>query len=419
MSLSKKIAAALDENTKVHVPPCAVTVEDGPDRADLAPLGPRFGRRGVHARWSSPRRAGPSGRRRRSDDWGERLAGRVTYLMEPLKVFEIDAGGGEVQIRSQSPTARADQRGYYEIRLFKQGSLDGTLRVRRDDSTSVGGSPASSPARYWNAWPTTSPPASADGSADYARRPRRPSPQATTPNEAIIGHAPHGNEGRVYMAPPQTLRDPTPLTIPSTAAGSEREASDQTIPEDPPLSHAIISCVLLKNRRSVASRRADNRERKQPRLDSRDFLARRRQTYRFFREPTLSARRRLSCSRTRDRPLFKEYDRLMHFLSKPYVHLPIDAVDTVILDPMVCLDRELYDHYGTFKEARDAALSSIEVMLDEEDYDGEDHREELERMHGLLEAFGIYEELEGQPHQRLLSNGSIRPGRPRPETERR
>ena len=31
---------------------------------------------------------------------------RVTYLMEPLKVLEIDAGGGEVQIRSQSPTAR-------------------------------------------------------------------------------------------------------------------------------------------------------------------------------------------------------------------------------------------------------------------------------------------------------------------------
>ena len=43
--------------------------------------------------------------------------------MEPLKVLEIDAGGGEVQIRSQSPTARADQRGYYEIRLFQQGSL--------------------------------------------------------------------------------------------------------------------------------------------------------------------------------------------------------------------------------------------------------------------------------------------------------
>ena len=43
--------------------------------------------------------------------------------MEPLKVLEIDAGGGEVQIRSQRPTARAEQRGFYEVRLFKQGPL--------------------------------------------------------------------------------------------------------------------------------------------------------------------------------------------------------------------------------------------------------------------------------------------------------
>ena len=43
--------------------------------------------------------------------------------MEPLKVLEIDAGGGEVQIRSQSPTPRAEQRGYYEMRLFRNGSL--------------------------------------------------------------------------------------------------------------------------------------------------------------------------------------------------------------------------------------------------------------------------------------------------------
>ena len=62
------------------------------------------------------------------------LAGRVTYLMEPLKVLEVDAAGGEVHIRSQSPTARADQRGYYEMRLFRQG----TLRMQRftfDDTT--------------------------------------------------------------------------------------------------------------------------------------------------------------------------------------------------------------------------------------------------------------------------------------------
>ena len=35
MSLSKKIAAALDENTKVHDPPCEVAVEDGPNHLTL------------------------------------------------------------------------------------------------------------------------------------------------------------------------------------------------------------------------------------------------------------------------------------------------------------------------------------------------------------------------------------------------
>ena len=43
--------------------------------------------------------------------------------MEPLKVLEIDSGGGEVQLRSQNPTARQAERGYYEMRLFRQGML--------------------------------------------------------------------------------------------------------------------------------------------------------------------------------------------------------------------------------------------------------------------------------------------------------
>ena len=55
--------------------------------------------------------------------WGERLAGRVSYLLEPLKVLEVDRDGGEVQIRSQNPTTRSEQRGYYEVRLSQQGSL--------------------------------------------------------------------------------------------------------------------------------------------------------------------------------------------------------------------------------------------------------------------------------------------------------
>jgi hypothetical protein len=122
MSLSKKIAAALDENTKVHDPPCTVTVEEGPSRltvhlsaldsVGLACSALEFATTS-RSEWSSEA----------LQDWGQRLAGRVTYLMEPLKVLEIDADGGTIQIRSQSPTPRAEQHAYYEVRLFRQGNL--------------------------------------------------------------------------------------------------------------------------------------------------------------------------------------------------------------------------------------------------------------------------------------------------------
>jgi hypothetical protein len=138
MSLSKKIAGALDENTKVHAPPCEVAVEEGSTRLTLqlsaldsvgvAFSALEFATASRPEEWTTDALRG----------WGERLANRVTYLMEPLKIFEVDSGSGEVQLRSQSPTARAEQRGYYEIRLFKQGSLrmeryafDETSRQRR------------------------------------------------------------------------------------------------------------------------------------------------------------------------------------------------------------------------------------------------------------------------------------------------
>jgi hypothetical protein len=138
MSLSRKIAAALDENTKVHAPPCEVGVEDVPSRltlhlSALDSVGMAFSTL-EFATTSRPEEWTPEALR----GWGERLASRVTYLMEPLKIFEVDAGGGEVQIRSQVPTTRAERRGYYEIHLFKQGSLrmeryafDETNRQRR------------------------------------------------------------------------------------------------------------------------------------------------------------------------------------------------------------------------------------------------------------------------------------------------
>jgi hypothetical protein len=82
---------------------------------------------------------------------------------------------------------------------------------------------------------------------------------------------------------------------------------------------------------------------------------------------------------------------------KPYVHLAINAVDTVVFDPEGQFDSDRSDRFATFTEARDAALSCIEVMLHEGDYDDEEHRDELELMLGLLETASSFDEIEESP----------------------
>jgi len=95
----------------------------------------------------------------------------------------------------------------------------------------------------------------------------------------------------------------------------------------------------------------------------------------------------------------------MKDISKPYVHLPIDAVDTVVFDLENRFEADRYDRYASFTEARDAAQSSIEIMLDECDYDGEDHRQELVKMLGLLEMCSSFDELAiCSEYQRFLEN---------------
>ena len=90
MNPSRKIAAALDENTRAYVLPCSVTVEDAPNRftlnlTALDSVGVAFDNLDFvttdRQDWSSDA----------LNAWGERLAARVTYLLEPLKVLEIDA----------------------------------------------------------------------------------------------------------------------------------------------------------------------------------------------------------------------------------------------------------------------------------------------------------------------------------------
>jgi hypothetical protein len=87
----------------------------------------------------------------------------------------------------------------------------------------------------------------------------------------------------------------------------------------------------------------------------------------------------------------------MNAVSKPYLHLAINAVDTVVLDPDGLHDSDRSDRYESFDEARIAALCCVEVILDEEEYDDDQHRDELEVMRGLLETASSFDELRSRP----------------------
>ena len=67
--------------------------------------------------------------------WASRAAARISGLMEPLKVVEIDAALQEAQLRSETPRERGDRRFYYELLL----SGLGTATLRRYQSLNGGG----------------------------------------------------------------------------------------------------------------------------------------------------------------------------------------------------------------------------------------------------------------------------------------
>lgn len=124
MTLSRKIADAVE--TAV-APPCSIDADAGPHRIDLrltanGPVGVAFESLdfGVDT-------VGDSLSAEQLRGWGNRIAARVTYLMEPLVVLEVDAEAGEAELRSDRPTPRGEQRSYYEVRL----NAGCSLRLRR------------------------------------------------------------------------------------------------------------------------------------------------------------------------------------------------------------------------------------------------------------------------------------------------
>jgi len=132
MILSPKIAAALD-GPDAGTLPCNVSIEDGAHRLVLhltasGPVGLAF----TALDFTTTARPGWTPEALKA--WGDRIAARVTYLMEPLVVLEQDALAGDVEIRSHAPSSRGDRRAYYEIRIGGAGGLR-FARVAFDEST--------------------------------------------------------------------------------------------------------------------------------------------------------------------------------------------------------------------------------------------------------------------------------------------
>ena len=133
MTLSQKIAAALDETRCALIPPCLAQIQDGEnsvslDLTSLDSVGLAFRELEFVTKkpteWTTDR----------AKAWGNNLASRVTYLMEPLVLLEVDDRVSEVQLRSQSPTLRSDKRSFYEVRIQKPGVLH-LSRVAFDESS--------------------------------------------------------------------------------------------------------------------------------------------------------------------------------------------------------------------------------------------------------------------------------------------
>jgi hypothetical protein len=59
--------------------------------------------------------------------WATRIAERVTGLLEPLHLLEVDPERGQALLRSDQPAAKNEDLFYYEVLLQR----DGTASVRR------------------------------------------------------------------------------------------------------------------------------------------------------------------------------------------------------------------------------------------------------------------------------------------------
>jgi hypothetical protein len=68
--------------------------------------------------------------------WAGRTAERVTGLLEPLKLIEVDAARSEAVLRSETPAARGESVEYYEVLL--RGRQSATLKRYKAPRTGSG-----------------------------------------------------------------------------------------------------------------------------------------------------------------------------------------------------------------------------------------------------------------------------------------
>jgi hypothetical protein len=130
MSLSQKIAAELASHASLPAPaPRTLAADEPPHHIQLAAR--QLSAIGVEADaidFSADRPTQPDRSINELQDWADRLAKHITYLMEPLVVIEVDPQGVEVEMRSQAPTVRQGLRAYYQARLDRSGHLRITRR---------------------------------------------------------------------------------------------------------------------------------------------------------------------------------------------------------------------------------------------------------------------------------------------------
>jgi hypothetical protein len=69
-------------------------------------------------------------------EWAKRSAERITGLVEPLKIIEIDTEKNEAMLRSTSPSRKGEVASYYEVLLTGLGGAS-VRRYRAD--TAAGG----------------------------------------------------------------------------------------------------------------------------------------------------------------------------------------------------------------------------------------------------------------------------------------